>query len=165
MLGGRRLRPSPVWAGGGRHLGCGRSASLSRAVVRGGPNGSSGFGSRAWLVGSPEKGGPFSERSPVVARSRPRRVSASDKRCSDQTGRGKSASACGRRGGGRGPFGAARPLGCGNPAGAKPARERCYSPRGGLPSQSWRGLRDRWSCSWITEIAEVDERHVAPELR
>jgi len=165
MLGGRRLRPSRVWAGGGRHLGCGRSASLSRAVVRGGPNGSSGFGSRAWLVGSPEKGGRFPSGRPSWLVPGHEGCQRATRGVRTKTGRGKSASACGRRCGGRGSFGAARPLGCGNPAGAKPARGRCYSPRGGLPSQLWRGLRDRWSCSWITKIAEVDERHVAPELR
>jgi hypothetical protein len=46
-----------------------------------------------------------------------------------------------------------------------PSGGKRYSSCGGLPSQVRRGLTDRWSCSWITDIAEVDERHVAPELR
>jgi hypothetical protein len=27
------------------------------------------------------------------------------------------------------------------------------------------GSEGSWSCSWITDIAEVDERHVVPKLR
>jgi hypothetical protein len=46
------------------------------------------------------------------------------------------------------------------------SQERRHPVCGGLPSQNkQRGLGVSRLCSWVHSIAEVDERHVARELR
>lgn len=122
-------RALAAWAGGGRHLGCGRPSSLSRAAVGGGPTGLSSFGSRAWLVGSPEGGAGFravarlgwfpswDERQRATGGVRTKQVGVNPSRRAD-VGAGVE-----------GPSGACRPLSCGNPAGAASSEEALLAAR------------------------------------
>lgn len=111
-------RALAAWAGGGRHLGCGRPSWLSRAAVGGGPTGRSGFGSTAWLGGSPR--GEVEFRTVVLAGWFPsweERQRATGGVRIEQVGVNPFRRAD-VEAGVEGPAGACRPLSCGNPAGA-----------------------------------------------
>jgi hypothetical protein len=151
-------------AGGGRHLGCSRTSSLSRAGVGGGPTGPIELrleGPARWL---PARGGrvPYGRSSWSVP---------GQEECQRATGgvRTKQVGVnplwrADVEAGVEGPSGFCRPLSCGYPAGAALSGEALLATRW-LAIAGVAGSDGSWSCSWITEIAEVDERHVAPELR
>lgn len=153
---------------GGRHLGCSRPQSLSRAAAEGGPTGHavlirvsglpgelilpSGLVTARYVTGRRER----PDIRPAALRvrfSRLRRVSASDRRCLGRSGWGKSVSA---RGGGHGGCkenrkSRSRPLTCDSSAGD--ARKSAHHPlRGGDAATKQRGLEARSRARGIDQL-------------